>query len=307
MTFRLFIYYSAICGGWAAFLGWVIGRLLSPGGFAGAVVQGFLLGLLIALALGIVDAKWITGTGSLPRVGAAVLGGSLGGILSAVIGELLVEVSGMLAPVMQILGWTLTGLLIGISVSSYDLVGSLRTKGGATPSLRKVRNGLLGGASGGCVGGIIMVGLAAGLESLIRDRNFLSPTAIGLVILGLSIGLMIGLAQVILKEAWIKVETGFKAGRELILAKPEVTIGRAEGNDIGLFGDTTVERTHARILHQGAQYLLSDEGSSEGTYVNDQRVTQPVQLRDGDAIRIGKNVLRFGERGKKVGGTTKRR
>ena len=59
----------------------------------------------------------------------------------------------------------------------------------------------------------------------------------GFVALGMCIGLLIGLAQVILKEAWVRVEAGFRAGREMILSKPEVTIGRAESCDIGLFGD----------------------------------------------------------------------
>src|SRR5438874_1507735 len=66
--------------------------------------------------------------------------------------------------------------------------------------------------------------------------------AVGLAILGLCIGLLIGLAQVILKEAWLRVESGFRPGRELILSKTDTTLGRAESCDIGLFGDPEVER-----------------------------------------------------------------
>ena len=61
---------------------------------------------------------------------------------------------------------------------------------------------------------------------------------------------MIGLAQVVLKEAWLRVEQGFRPGRELMLVKEETAIGRAEGCDLGLFGDNGVERKHARILLQ---------------------------------------------------------
>ena len=40
----------------------------------------------------------------------------------------------------------------------------------------------------------------------------------GFVVLGLCMGLMIAVAQVVLKEAWLKVEAGFRKGRELLLS-----------------------------------------------------------------------------------------
>jgi pSer/pThr/pTyr-binding forkhead associated (FHA) protein len=107
------------------------------------------------------------------------------------------------------------------------------------------------------------------------------------------------LAQVILKEGWLRVEAGFRVGREILLTKEEVLIGRAEVCDIGLFGDSSIERTHARILRQNNRYILVDEGSTAGTFINDWRVTQPTPLKSGDAIRLGSNILRFGERQRK--------
>ena len=97
----------------------------------------------------------------------------------------------------------------------------------------------------------------------------------------------------------MRVERGFRRGREMLLQKGEVTIGRAEGCDIGLFGDPLVDKLHARILRQGDRYVVVDAGSMAGTFVNDQRVVGPTPLRDGDAIRVGKCVLRFGERAKR--------
>ena len=86
----------------------------------------------------------------------------------------------------------------------------------------------------------------------------------------------------------------------MILSKPEITIGRAESCDIGLFGDDAIERTHARILLQGNRYVLTDAGTPGGHLVNDQRVTGPTPLRAGDAIRVGSNVLRFMEKQKRA-------
>ena len=80
---------------------------------------------------------------------------------------------------------------------------------------------------------------------------------------------------------------------------PIITIGRAEACDIGLFGDPTIERLHARILQQGERYLIADAGSAIGTFLNDERVTAPTPLRPGDAIRIGKSTLRFWEKQKR--------
>ena len=98
-----------------------------------------------------------------------------------------------------------------------------------------------------------------------------------------------------MKEAWLRVEAGFRAGRELILSKAETTIGRAEGCDIGLYGDTGVERLHARIVQQHGHYVLADAGTPSGTLVNGQRLVEPTLLRDGDAIQVGRSMLRFGE------------
>ena len=126
-----------------------------------------------------------------------------------------------------------------------------------------------------------------------------SGLTIGMVILGVCIGLLIGLAQVVLKEAWLKVESGFRAGREVMLTKDETTIGRAESCDLGLFGDNTVERLHARIERKDNQYVLADVETAGGTFLNDKPVRKSTPLRDGDVIRVGNSVLRFGERAKR--------
>src|SRR6185503_4186682 len=89
-----------------------------------------------------------------------------------------------------------------------------------------------------------------------EPTSLLSRTAWGFVVLGLCIGLLIGLAQVILKEAWIRVEKGRRAGREMILSKEKTTIGRAEACDLGLFGDNQIEKFHAVIVQMGNRYFL---------------------------------------------------
>ncbi|MGE0129943.1 MAG: FHA domain-containing protein [Blastocatellales bacterium] len=82
---------------------------------------------------------------------------------------------------------------------------------------------------------------------------------------------------------------GLCAGRTgLFLANPTSIIGRDEDCDIALDGPT-VSRRHCEIVRRGVTYILRD-GSRNGTFVNGERVVQ-AQLRDGDQIRIGANVL----------------
>jgi predicted component of type VI protein secretion system len=69
------------------------------------------------------------------------------------------------------------------------------------------------------------------------------------------------------------------------------TIGR-EGCDITI-GDPDVSRRHAEIQVSNGDILISDLGSTNGTFVNGERIDQPRSLRDGDEVRIGAVVWRL--------------
>ena len=69
------------------------------------------------------------------------------------------------------------------------------------------------------------------------------------------------------------------------------TIGR-EGCDITL-GDPDVSRRHAEIQVSSGEIPISDLGSTNGTFVNGERIDQPRALRDGDEVRIGAVVWRL--------------
>jgi hypothetical protein len=304
MSFKLFLYYCAVCGGWAALVGWAVGRgLTDGGGTASDMVQGLFLGLAVALALGVLDAVWNTGHRPalvLGRGAFVALVGGLSGMLGTALGSGLFDLTRR--EPFRLAGWTLTGLLVGVSVGLYDFLARWWARDRSGGGWRKLRHGAVGGALGGILGGVLFVVLRQVVGVALRQppENLRSSSAIGFVVLGACIGLFIGLAQVILKEAWIKVEAGRRAGREMILTREETTIGRAESCDLGLFGDGAVEKLHARIVLKNHQYLLADANTPGGTYLNDRRIDQPTPLRSGDAIRIGGHVLRFGERQKKT-------
>ena len=70
------------------------------------------------------------------------------------------------------------------------------------------------------------------------------------------------------------------------------TVGRHPDSDIFL-DDVTVSRRHAEIRQEGREFTVTDVGSLNGTYVNRERIDQPVQIRSGDEVQIGKFKLVF--------------
>ncbi len=74
--------------------------------------------------------------------------------------------------------------------------------------------------------------------------------------------------------------------RRFDIAKRTITIGRAHGCDI-VIDHPTVSRQHASIKLEGEQFRLFDLGSSNGTFLDDQRVRDPLVLEDGALVRFG--------------------
>lgn len=73
------------------------------------------------------------------------------------------------------------------------------------------------------------------------------------------------------------------------LEKNEIFIGRDLTNDI-VINDAEISRRHARLVRQDEGYVLEDLGSTNGTFVNGQRLTGPYFLRSGEAITLGEHV-----------------
>ncbi|MGL4553984.1 MAG: FHA domain-containing protein [Gemmataceae bacterium] len=301
MTLRWFLYYCAAWGAVAGLLGWAMSvAVVFDNRVVQEAVKGLLLGLSLAVILVLVDVAF-TGfrwTSALAVAAGGFVGG-LGGFVGGMIGQLVYGLTDW--DVSLVFGWTLTGLLIGASPGMFDLLARLARNEEAGGATGKVINGLIGGAVGGLLGGGFFLALKYGWGMVLGTGavGLWSPTATGFVVLGACIGLLVGLAQVILKEAWIKVEAGFRAGRELILTRPEITVGRGEGCDIALFGDPSVDKLHARIVAQGGRYFVEDAGSVQGTAVNGRPVSGRAALRDGDRIEVGRATLVFGERAKR--------
>jgi serine/threonine protein kinase len=89
--------------------------------------------------------------------------------------------------------------------------------------------------------------------------------------------------------AQLVVIRGGAKGRRVSLTSP-VTILRRRDIDPQ---DLLISREHARIINQEGYFWLEDLNSTNGTYLNGQRIFEPVLLRTGDHIQIGNSVMKF--------------
>ena len=85
------------------------------------------------------------------------------------------------------------------------------------------------------------------------------------------------------------MRSGPTPGKEFPLEKDEIYVGRDVANDI-VVNDPEVSRRHARLTIESGSYLVEDLGSTNGTFVNGQRLTRPHLLRPGEMLQMGENV-----------------
>src|SRR5213080_1437252 len=83
--------------------------------------------------------------------------------------------------------------------------------------------------------------------------------------------------------------------QEYPLEKAETNIGRAPTSDILLSKDKLTSRRHATVKYENGNYVILDERSANGTFVNGQQLEEmtPRTLQDGDHIGIGEHELVF--------------
>ena len=86
------------------------------------------------------------------------------------------------------------------------------------------------------------------------------------------------------------VTAGALKGTSLDLSQQQITLGRANDATLVLNDDYASSR-HARIFPQDGQWIVEDLGSTNGTYLDRQKVTRPMPVPLGVPIRIGKTVL----------------
>jgi pSer/pThr/pTyr-binding forkhead associated (FHA) protein len=86
------------------------------------------------------------------------------------------------------------------------------------------------------------------------------------------------------------LEPADQAGRTFDL-DDELTIGRSPGCGVPTTYDPYSSTLHSRLYRRGDQLWVEDLGSTNGTFVNSERITKPVKLAKGDLLQVGATVL----------------
>jgi hypothetical protein len=247
---------SLIAGGVGGFLSWmfvealIAPRLLNPfmtsselyaidamfGAVCGICIGAVLGGVGGVISYGMTPRAWIATAIS---AGAGLIGGAIG----LIIGEAVYQPLKAIPFLGRGIGWAALRAVLGAA------------EGITRRSAKGFRNAALGGLIGGAIGGVVfdLVGYAA------AGGNAGASRASALTILGACIGIFIVLVEIALADGILKVASGRQEGREFLLDKPLLTIGRDEQCDVALFSDPAILPRHATIRQDGGGYVLQAE------------------------------------------------
>ena len=90
----------------------------------------------------------------------------------------------------------------------------------------------------------------------------------------------------------LTITQGPGAGQTIEPSDTGVVIGRQPGLEVTL-DSGAISRRHARLTWEGERVYVEDLKSSNGTFINENRITARTLLRPGDTLRIGSSILRL--------------
>src|SRR5262245_27295395 len=82
-------------------------------------------------------------------------------------------------------------------------------------------------------------------------------------------------------------------GKRYVLEREELTIGRDPRNNSVVVDLDNVSRRHARVSLRDGLHVVSDLGSTNGTWLNDREVREATPLRSGDKVQVGGSIFKF--------------
>lgn len=88
----------------------------------------------------------------------------------------------------------------------------------------------------------------------------------------------------------LTMRSGPTPGKTFVLDQEENFVGRDLANDIAI-SDPEVSRRHARFTMREGSIFVEDVGSTNGSFLNGERITTPQQLRPGDVITLGESIV----------------
>ena len=95
-----------------------------------------------------------------------------------------------------------------------------------------------------------------------------------------------------LARGLLVVVSGELAGSRIEIGAQPVTVGQGTAT-LQIADDPAVSTRHAEFARRGTRFVVTDLGSTNGTFVNSQRIAQPTRLNDGDLVRCGNTQMKF--------------
>lgn len=259
-----------------------------PGYLSFSIAQGLALGCAFGAIFGSIEGIVVS---SRSKAVKGLLFGAIAGLASGTCGVIagqsfvfsagqgLSESSGALAKValyaINGAGWT----IIAVFVATIE--------GFRSRSPRKIAVGLVGGAIGGLIGGTT---LQFFLSSQPGNQYALLA---GLCLFGLSLSICYALFENGFSFGSIKLLNGPLRGKEYLITKSRMTVGKNHSSDIVLDGYRDVADAHARITVKKGRIVLSSISKDAAIRVNDEK-TMESALRREDVFSIGSAKFMYG-------------
>ena len=180
------------------------------------------------------------------------------------------------------IAWGIAGMAMGLG------------QGIALRSKRLFVHGLLGGIIGGLLGGLLFDPIDIVLIGMNKPSSHWSRL-IGIAIIGASVGFMIGIVELLARDAWLRMTAGPLAGKEFLIFKDVMKIGASPRSDIYLFNDSMVADYHALIRAVGDQCEIENQDERNPVLLNN-RMIKNARLHQGDRITIGQTSFIFERR-----------
>ena len=231
--------------------------------------------------------------------GVGLLVGFVGGFISMFIAELVYSpLNEMALKNETATGLSTFGFVIQITgrTIAWGLAGTAMGlgQGIALRSRRLLVYGLLGGIVGGLLGGLLFDPID--LILLGRDKADAHwSRMIGLMVIGMSVGAMIGIVELLARDAWLRMTEGPLTGKEFLIFKDSMNVGSSPRSDIYLFNDNAVLGHHATLRAVGDECEIESKDKVQQVLVNS-RPMSAARLRHGDKITIGRTSFVFEKR-----------
>jgi len=259
-----------------------------------------LVGIMVGCVEGILARNYLRAlSGGAVGLGIGLAGGFVSifvaGMIYVILGGISHEIAGdptgsllgfVLQMVRRSLAWLVAGMTMGLA------------PGIVLKSKKLAFNGFIGGMIGGLIGGLLFDPINYFSSGGTFFEGVEVSRAIGFSIIGGTVGFMIGIVEMLTRDAWLLMTAGPLVGKQFIIYKNPTMLGSSPKCEIYLFKDASIEPNHAAIHTIRDGYEIEDRDSASGTWVNGQRIRRQ-RLKNSDEIRLGETKFVYLEKEKR--------